>query len=335
MIQVNRVESATFDEVRVPWSLIFERMPGSSVFDSPLWHEIWWSHFGGSSEMSIQTVRRADDSLALIAPLKFDRRDDQGVVTFIGGTDLVDYSGLKHDGELTDDDVSALLRHLHGDDRVNALVLESLQTDSHTIHALRRVAAESGWELHEWDEGVAPRVNLPDTESAYFDGLPKKHRHELRRKMRRLMRSGKVERKVYSSPKDVADNMDAFIRLHRMSSVEKQRFMTPRRESFFRDVAIRFADAGVTNLTFLEVDGVQVATSLSFCVGKSKYLYNSGYDPERSWLAVGILNHALNLLESIREGYTVYDFMRGDERYKYQLGAVDRHIVTARLDRRV
>ena len=334
MIESSRVESVTFDQVRESWNAIYERMPGSSVFDSPLWHETWWHHFGGSSEMRMHTVTRSDSTLALVAPLKFDQRDDQGVVTFMGGTDLVDYAGFKHDGELSDADVAALLCHLHSDDRVNALVLESLQADSHSIHALRQVAARSGWELHEWDEGVAPRVDLPATEDRYFGGLPKKHRHELRRKMRRLMRAGNVKRQVYTHPNDVESHMDGFVRLHRMSSVEKQQFMTPPREAFFRDVAAKFAEVGITNLTFLEVDGTQVATSLSFSVGKTKYLYNSGYDPDRSWLAVGILNHALSLLESIRQGYEVYDFMRGNERYKYQLGAFDRHILTARLDKR-
>ena len=77
-----------------------------------------------------------------------------------------------------------------------------------------------------------------------------------------------------------------------------------------------------------------VATSLAYKVGSTKYLYNSGYLPERSWLAVGLLNHAINILSSIEEGIEVYDFMRGDERYKYHLGAVDRHIFTARLDKK-
>lgn len=329
----SRVEPADFDSIRDEWQSIYENMPGSSVFDSPMWHETWWQHFGAVSEMCIRTVRRADESLALVAPMKFDKRDDEGVVTFIGGTDLVDYAGFKHDGELEDDDVALLLKDLRADDRVNALVLESLQADSHTIHALRRVAVECGWSLHEWDEGVAPRVDLPTTEDAYYGSLTKKHRHELRRKMRRLMREGRVERRVYSDASDVAANMDSFMELHRKSSVDKRRFMTPEREAFFRSIATRFAEVGSTNLAFLLVEGTKVATSLSFTVGSTRFLYNSGYDPDRSWLAVGILNHALGLLESIREGYTVYDFMRGDERYKYQLGAIDRHILTARLDR--
>ena len=329
----SRVEPANFDDVRDEWQSIYENMPGSSVFDSPMWHEIWWQHFGDASETCIRTVRRGDGSLALVAPMKLDERDDEGVVTFIGGTDLVDYAGFKHDAELEDADVALLLNDLRADQRVNALVLESLQEDSHTIHALRRVAVECGWALHEWDEGVAPRVNLPVTEDEYYGGLTKKHRHELRRKMRRLMREGKVERQIYSDAEEVRANMDSFMTLHRKSSVDKRRFMTSAREAFFRNVATRFAEVGSTDLTFLLVEDTRVATSLSFTVGNTRFLYNSGYDPDRSWLAVGILNHALSLLASIREGYAVYDFMRGDERYKYQLGAFDRHIITARLDR--
>ena len=329
----SRVESVSFDDIREEWQSIYENMPGSSIFDSPLWHEVWWEHFGAASEICIRAVRRADGSLALVAPMKFSQLDDAGVVTFIGGTDLVDYAGFKHDADLEDDDVVLLLNDLRSDERINALVLESLQEDSHTIHALRRVAQDCGWTMHEWDEGVAPRVDLPATEDEYYAALTKKHRHELRRKMRRLMREGHVERQVHVVPADVATNMDSFMTLHRKSSVDKRNFMTPEREAFFRDVATRFAEVGSTVLTFLSVEGTRVAASLSFTVGKTKYLYNSGYDPDRSWLAVGILNHALSLLASIRGGYAVYDFMRGDERYKYQLGAHDRHILTARLDR--
>ena len=281
----------------------------------------------------IRTVSDSDGSIAIVAPMKLDREHDEGVGTFIGSSDLVDYFGFKHHAKLQDEDVAILLDYLYRDPDINALVLESLPEDSHTIHALRRVAPSIGWELHEWEEGVAPRVWLPETEDAYFNSLTKKHRHELRRKLRRLYQAGKIEQIELTNTQDIRDNMDNFMQLHRISSMEKQHFMTTERESFFRDIAETMAEMNVARLYFLAIDGVYVATSLTFVVGKTKYLYNSGYDPDRSWHAVGLLNHALNILSSIRQGFKVYDFMRGDERYKYHLGAKDRVIYTVRLDK--
>ncbi len=281
----------------------------------------------------MRSVIRPDGSVAIVAPLKLDQSHDEGTVTFLGGTDLMDYFGFKHGGELLDQDVESLLASLHSEQSINSLVFESLPEDSHTIHALRRVAPGLGWQLHEWDEGVAPRVQLPESEEEYFASLSKKHRHELRRKLRRLHQAGKIDQIELTAPEDIKAGMDDFMRLHRMSSIDKQEFMTSAREAFFRDIAYRMASKGIARLYFLTIDGNKVATSLAFVVGKVKYLYNSGYDPARSWHAVGLLNHALNLLASIREGFEVYDFMRGDERYKYHLGAQDRKIYTMRLDK--
>ncbi len=328
-----QVAYPTFDELTEDWQRIYEAMPESSPFDSPQWNRTWWKHFGDGSKMMLRSIVREDGTTALIAPMRLDSEHDAGVCTFIGGTDLVDYLGFKHDGHLDDYVVALLLRSLYEDDGVSALVLESLPEDSHTFHAVQRVASDIGWEMHVWDEGVAPRVSLPRTVDDYYASLTKKHRHELRRKLRRLNNAGDVKQVEISTPDDVARGMDDFIRLHRSSSIDKRDFMTAQRESFFRDIAVELACDGLTRLNFLYLNDEIVATSLGFLVGKTKYLYNSGYEPDRAWLAVGLLNHAICILKSIEEGVEVYDFMRGDERYKYHLGAVNRHIYTVRLDR--
>ena len=329
-----RIVSPTFDELTADWNRIYASMPASSAFDSLDWNRIWWEHFGGDSKLMLRSVVRPNGTTAIIAPLRLDSNNDEGVCTFLGGTDLVDYLGFKHDAELLPNDVQDLLQSLYDDPAISALVLESLPEDSHTIHAVKEVASDMGWEVHIWDEGVAPRVTLPSTVDEYFASLTKKHRHELRRKLRRLHNAGKVEQLELTTPDEIEPAMDDFIKLHRGSSIDKSEFMTPQREAFFREIAVTLAENDVTRIYFLTINGEKVATSLAFKIGTTKYLYNSGYLPDRSWLAVGLLNHAINILASIREGIEVYDFMRGDERYKYHLGAVDRHIYTARLDKK-
>ena len=331
---MSRIVTPSFDDLAADWQRIYDSMPSSSAFDSLEWNRIWWEHFGGDSKLMLRALIRPDGTTAIIAPLRLDSNNDEGVCTFLGGTDLVDYLGFKHDDELKTSDVQDLLQSLHDDPEITALVFESLPEDSHTIHAVKDVAEAIGWEVHTWDEGVAPRVTLPSTVDEYFSSLTKKHRHELRRKLRRLDNAGEIEQVEFTTPDEIAARMDDFIDLHRGSSIDKQEFMTPERERFFREIAVTLAEKDVTRLYFLNLNGESVATSLAFKVGSTKYLYNSGYVPERAWLAVGLLNHAINILASIDEGIKVYDFMRGDERYKYHLGAVDRRIYTVRLDKR-
>ena len=55
-------------------------------------------------------------------------------------------------------------------------------------------------------------------------------------------------------------------------------------------------------------------------------LYNSGYDPEKSALSVGLLNKVFTIQEAIKLDVKEYNFLRGTERYKYHLGASDRSV---------
>jgi CelD/BcsL family acetyltransferase involved in cellulose biosynthesis len=180
--------------------------------------------------------------------------------------------------------------------------------------------------VEETFEDVSPGIELTDTWDDYVSGLNKKDRHELRRKLRRLERSCEINHVEYCTPEDITANLDEFVRLHRMSTPDKAEFMTDYREEFFRAVVINLAKVGVSHLYFLEVDGVRAATSICFVHGDSQLVYNSGYDPEHRALSVGLLNHAMTIKLAIENGVRYFDFLRGDESYKYHLGAHDRSL---------
>ncbi len=63
-------------------------------------------------------------------------------------------------------------------------------------------------------------------------------------------------------------------------------------------------------------------------MNNTRYLYNSGYDPKFSDLSVGLINHAYAIKLSIKQNIKFFDFMRGNERYKYHLGSVDSKLYT-------
>ncbi len=90
------------------------------------------------------------------------------------------------------------------------------------------------------------------------------------------------------------------------------------------DIGAQLASRDQLKLFFLEVDGARVAACICFDYAGSYLLYNSGYDPEFARLSVGLLNKALCIRDAIEEGRSRFEFLRGTERYKYDLGATDR-----------
>jgi len=99
--------------------------------------------------------------------------------------------------------------------------------------------------------------------------------------------------------------------------------MGEKMKKFFLDVVNNDSYPWEKRLCFLEMEGKRVAATLSFQNDDQVLLYNSGFDPEYSYFSVGFLLKAYLLKKSIEEGRKIYDFLRGEERYKYDMGGQD------------
>jgi CelD/BcsL family acetyltransferase involved in cellulose biosynthesis len=100
--------------------------------------------------------------------------------------------------------------------------------------------------------------------------------------------------------------------------------MTAEMEAFFRAMACGLAAEGIVRLFQVDIDGAAVASLLTFTGGDELLLYNSGYDPAFAPASVGIVSKALTIQAAIADGLSTFDFLRGAEPYKYDLGAADR-----------
>jgi CelD/BcsL family acetyltransferase involved in cellulose biosynthesis len=98
-------------------------------------------------------------------------------------------------------------------------------------------------------------------------------------------------------------------------------------QAFFFDVAGVLHEEGWLQLAFVELVGEKAASLLNFDYGGAILVYNSGYDPlsYRS-LSPGIVVTARSIEHAIEQGRGTFDFLRGDEEYKYRFGAHDTEV---------
>jgi CelD/BcsL family acetyltransferase involved in cellulose biosynthesis len=86
-------------------------------------------------------------------------------------------------------------------------------------------------------------------------------------------------------------------------------------------------DQGMLDLLFLTVEGKKAAAMWQFVYGDRMMLYNSGLNPsDFAALSPGIVLSTYSIEASIEKGLALYDFLRGDETYKYRMGARDTSI---------
>ena len=308
---------SAFGAVAGSWDSVFAETGDASIFDSHFWQQIWWRHFGRGARLRI--VEFNNGEFRGIAPLM----QLGETVSFLGGNDLVDYHDFLLSHNNRGDFYKAVVGYLGADISISRIELLSIPSSSPTIELLPEIARSQSWTVNVTMEDVAPRLNLPDSWDAYLTLLNKKHRHELRRKLRRLESAGEAISGELSEATDVAACLPTFFSLMRRSSPEKAVFLTQEREAFFQSLIIELSQEGLAKLGYLDIDGQRVAASIYFVNRDVKLLYNSGYDPDFANLSVGLLNHAYNIRRSIEQGFSKFDFMRGGESYKYHLGATD------------
>jgi CelD/BcsL family acetyltransferase involved in cellulose biosynthesis len=77
-------------------------------------------------------------------------------------------------------------------------------------------------------------------------------------------------------------------------------------------------------LTTLYVQGAPAACTLQFPHSTGPMLYNCGYDDAHREWSPGVVLTAQIIRDAIEAGNGTFDLLRGQEPYKYRLGAVDR-----------
>ena len=139
---------------------------------------------------------------------------------------------------------------------------------------------------------------------------------------------------VVTDGEEAARQLDRLFHLMRISSHHKEEFLQrPGMEAFFREMVTAMAAENMLRFYLLTFDDEAVAALLNFDLGGQLYMYNSGYDPQYSHYAVGLMSKALLLRDAIEAGRTCVDFLRGDEGYKYDLGGKDQQVFRLKLHR--
>jgi CelD/BcsL family acetyltransferase involved in cellulose biosynthesis len=316
------VRDEPFERVSGEWAGLLAQCAAPVPFVTPAWQRAWLGHFLGDRELRILTARDGERLIG-VAPLLIDGDSAE----LVGHYSICDYMDVLVTPGFEAPFFASLLERLSAD-AISTLDLRGILESSPTSSCAPAAASSVGYRVEQEDEALSPSVQLPATWEEYLGSLSKKDRHELRRKLRRLESAGgSVELRVVTEQAEAAGMLDTLFHLMRISSHHKEEFLDrPGMQDFFREITAVMASEGMLRFYFLTFDGQAVASVLNFDLGGRLYMYNSGYDPDYSHYAVGLMSKTLLIKDAIENGRTCVDFLRGDESYKYDLGGKDQRV---------
>jgi CelD/BcsL family acetyltransferase involved in cellulose biosynthesis len=133
---------------------------------------------------------------------------------------------------------------------------------------------------------------------------------------------------LLNDPAALDPSIDALLDLM-AHDAEKAKFLTPAMRDHMRSLMRVAWEGGYLWMAFLTVNAVKAAGVVNFDYGNKLWGYNSAVNRDYLELSPGWVLLAHQLRWACENGRTVFDFMRGDEEYKYRFGAENSHVMRA------
>jgi CelD/BcsL family acetyltransferase involved in cellulose biosynthesis len=329
-MRIERLEKfEKFLQLRKQWNDLLFRSKQNTIFLTHQWFEAWWRCFGKEYEFAVVLARDDADNLIGAGPLM---ASDNGLY-FMANQEVSDYCDFIIDAEKIDQFYKLLLdRFQEYFAHIRDVELINIPSASPTLISLPRIASERCFSCGISESEVAPILALPTSYDAYIDGLHRKSRHELRRKVRRLESLGQISIQRKRDPQEMNAAIQDFIILHRKSSAPKQIFWQQEgMTDFFRLLTHLLSLEQWVEVNFLYVKDKLIAGLLNFVYADNLYLYNVAFDRDFFSFSPGFILFNHSIRQAIEENKKVADFLRGGEKYKYFFGAKDSKIFSLTL----
>ncbi|MER9410158.1 GNAT family N-acetyltransferase [Mesorhizobium sp. M0589] len=303
-----------FDALTPHWWKLWEQSSSATPFQSPAWLVPWWRSFA-PGELATVAVWRGGDLVGL-APLYLEH-GTAGSKLLPVGISLSDYLDILAVRDIEAAVVATIaeticsvgwsqwiLSDLPQNSAGLTIAHPGLTVERPAIHAACPVLAVAG------DETLAGCV-------------PARRRRQLRRARQAASRRGRL---ALAAARGDQNFLNQLIRLHHARWVgHGGGVLADPAVQHFHGLSLPLLDAhGLVRCWLLAIDGTTVAAYYGFHHRGRAYAYLGGLDPAYAEESPGaiLIGHAI--AESIREDAREFDFLRGQEAYKYGWGAVDR-----------
>lgn len=308
-------------ELEPQWVSLLQNSQASTVFLSWHWQWSWVNCFlNNERKLFIVCVRKGNDIVA-IAPWYIENHKygllHNREVHFLGGpesgSDYLDVIIQEGHEKITTraiyDFLHGLGRHHWDELRLNDQPAESLFL-LHFMNCINddRKYAEMACSAY------LPQTALPNNSDDFLSALSSNRRYIYRRDSRRLDQEGEVSHRIFTQDTTAA-GMDAFFPLYDTKSGYKD---GPKLRNFLEHLCTQRVPRDWLQLDMLYVDEKPVAGLLHLKYDQKLAMLKMVVDKSFSKrISLGNLLVGKSIANAINEGLTCYDFLKGDEEYKF------------------
>lgn len=337
-----------FDNLESKWNRLSEQTNGS-IFQTFDWNRTWWEYFGDYGKLQIFVLYDGDEIVG-IAPLFLDKYSLFGISSFtwlrligsnvrktqegtlMGTNAYSDYLQFEMLDEYKVSFYEHLMDFIKNETRFDALILEEIPENSSTLDILENDFASIGFNVDIKIESktslIVPRGKGWE---GYLKNLSTKERRNVRKSLRSIDGSSNDEVRVVKLDNNHDDfelYLEHFMELHTDQWNREGfpgTFLQKSMKNFFLETCGKLIEKKfirIYTLTPIGSTGIENSVAMAIVINYNNrlYLQHGGMDMTSPLLNIGpgMLLNATIIKEAV-EGELIFDFLRGDEKYKERL----------------
>ncbi|MDZ7807042.1 MAG: GNAT family N-acetyltransferase [Gracilimonas sp.] len=327
-----------FKDLKKSWNELVD-FAGADVFQLHEWQYSWWNMFRADNELFIVTYWLKDKLIALlpffIQKKKFSRLRFVKTLQLIGSHITTAEDGLLPVGkafggyldiivhpehfDLISQEIPGLFKELI--QSVNQISLDEIPEHSLLMHCLPSFQESDKWTLKHSEASKCSQCLIGLGWDRYLSTLSKSTRKNIRRGLRNVYDDEVFEVHEAKTEEKFELIFDELVRLHQ-SRWHKQDmpgiFADHRMEYFFRSTISNLFRNGLASIHWAEKNQRIIAVELTCHYNHTIYTLQGGYDIDSEFTKYSpsnlIIYHMMKT--GVENGYLVFDWLRGSEKYK-------------------
>lgn len=256
-----------------------------------------------------------DGDVAAIAPLQ--RHGAR--LSLLHHRDINDYCGVlaaEADPVMAESFVNDMVATSRG-----GFHLPLLRADDRFNHEIAAIIARRGGNFITHPYTLNPYSDLPSGSTDVMAARPKRLRQEIRTTINHLNRMGTWRYEARTSGAE-AQGIFAVLQAFHLSRQEGKAgasiFQDDRHAAFLKSIIGGLEPDVQTHLSALRLDGRVISAAYSLIAGDTLYYWIPSFDPHLPSVSLGKLQIAQVMQDCVARGLGRFDFMGGEEAYKYQ-----------------
>jgi CelD/BcsL family acetyltransferase involved in cellulose biosynthesis len=311
-----------FRSIKTEWNNLLNASKDRNIFLTWDWNYIWYKHFHANKELSLLIFIDGSEIQGIIPLIrrKLTFRMINYTIFENMGIPNSDYGGI-----IVSDNCKEVTQifDLFAKFIKNNKLLVRMDEIPENIKIYKELnnrlsANDISIFVKQQPLSYCPYLSLEGSWEEYRRKLNRKFRKDIERNARKFEReNGKIHFRKSSSIEELENDFNIFLNLQRKKRDNKgYPQIKNQEECFLFDIVKNFFANNWLNLSFLEVDGIAISSSLAFEYNNIYYYYLNAFDPSYHSYSIGKVHNFYILNDLFNRGLSELDFMRGDEAYK-------------------